>query len=209
MRYTVEITLADVVAGNNLHMWGRQPWKQRVLLFWVLYFAVILWAMGLNDFARGKVALTQVICWGPPLFMLTLVFIVYFWPLWMCKRGYRQQNKKPHRFFEFEFTEQNFCASSDTGNMCAPWADFHKWKEDNKTFLVYMSDYMYTVIPKRIFATPEEEQFVRTSLANALGPARESKMLKPYFFIPLFVLFLLFTLLATFATIGIIFCGHP
>ena len=73
---------------------------------------------------------------------------------------------------EYEFTEEKIYAYGDYGNIAIPWTDFNKWKESEKMFLVYETNYRYNIIPKRIFTTPDEAQSLRTILTNALGPAK-------------------------------------
>jgi len=81
------------------------------------------------------------------------------------------QHKILHKPFEVEVTEQSFNTYSEYGTGVIPWADFHKWRENEKVLLLYQANNLMNIIPKRIF-TAEEEQTLRTHLALTLGPAK-------------------------------------
>lgn len=52
------------------------------------------------------------------------------------------------------------------------WADLYKWKEGKSLFLVYFSDRLFHIIPKRGFVSPEEVDEYRDLLLKNVG--RES-----------------------------------
>ena len=168
MRYPVEITLNEIIAAYNFHVWGAPRKRQRGLILFFLVFA-ILWIIGLDALLRREVSFSFLFCWFPPLIMI-VAMIIHVFPLWVIKKSYKQN--KMRKSGEYEFTEEKLCAYSDYGNIAIPWADFRKWKESEKMFLIYTTNHNYNIIPKRIFTTPDEEQALRTILTHALGPAK-------------------------------------
>lgn len=61
---------------------------------------------------------------------------------------------------------------SEISDEKVPWSYFIKWKEGKKTFVLYHSDIMFRIIPKRCFVSPSEMTQFRELLQWKLGPAR-------------------------------------
>jgi hypothetical protein len=56
-----------------------------------------------------------------------------------------------------------------------PWDDFHKWKANNKTILVYHSDVIFHMFPRRWFASDAEFQSFQDLLSKTIGPAGQAR----------------------------------
>jgi hypothetical protein len=166
MRYTVEISCDDLLAGKYLSV--RPRLGEKIWQGFILVALMVTWAFGLYELSQGKVSF---MCWMSPLVFFGVgVFLFIFLP-WLTKRQYKQ-HKLLHKPFEIEFTEQSIFSSSEYGNGSIPWTDFVKWRENKKMFLVYQSSSLMHIIPKRIFNNAEEEQTLRTYLTQALGLAK-------------------------------------
>ncbi len=48
-----------------------------------------------------------------------------------------------------------------------PWSHFIHWAEDDRSFLLFESDRLYRIIPKRVL-TPDQQASLRRALA-AIG----------------------------------------
>jgi hypothetical protein len=48
-----------------------------------------------------------------------------------------------------------------------PWADYRKWTENGELFLLYQSDRLFQMMPKRAFASAEDMRELRDFLVAA------------------------------------------
>ncbi len=56
--------------------------------------------------------------------------------------------------FTYRWDETTLRAASALGNAARPWSHFLKYKEDDRVFLLYHSDHLFEVLPKRWFTQP-------------------------------------------------------
>lgn len=59
----------------------------------------------------------------------------------------------------FEFTDENVRMETRNSTAQTAWPAFAKWREQKSIFLLYVSAYVFHLIPKRAFAPGEEDQF--------------------------------------------------
>lgn len=70
-------------------------------------------------------------------------------------RIYRQR-RAMQRSIRLEPTDTGLFSKSETGHGITPWSDFLKWKEGNGLFLLYVSDDMFHIVPKRFFNSEDD-----------------------------------------------------
>jgi len=70
-------------------------------------------------------------------------------------RIFRQQ-KSLNLPFSIEATSEAFCAFNETGKTTMPWGHFVKWKESERLLLLYHSDILFNLVPKRLFQSGAE-----------------------------------------------------
>ena len=95
-----------------------------------------------------------------------LVFFVIL-PL-NAKRIYRQQ-KWLQLPADIHVTGESYHVKSEFGEATLPWKGFHKWKENRHLFLVYQSDILFHMWPKRCFPSPEAADEFRAILQRQIG----------------------------------------
>ena len=84
-----------------------------------------------------------------------------------------QQQKDLSAPVELALDETGYSATSVYGSVHIPWGDFAKWKENQELFLLYRSDVLISVLPKRFLAGEEEARYVRDLLTrNGVPDAR-------------------------------------
>lgn len=66
--------------------------------------------------------------------------------------------------FELELTEEEFIFKNQFGAGHLPWSHFVRWKENQDMLLLYRSDVMFNMLPKRLFRTPAELDYLRERL---------------------------------------------
>lgn len=80
-----------------------------------------------------------------------------------ARRIFKQQQKHDTPI-EVEFLEQTIRTSSLYGNSDSPWTHFIKWQEGNKILMLYYSDVLCVIVPKRCFNNDEQIKYVRSRL---------------------------------------------
>jgi hypothetical protein len=166
MKYELKISYEDFKAAQHLHMRPRRGF--RIVLYPLLaLFALTAILVSINFVKGHGSARSSYILMGCIAYLL-LIIAILIPSKW--KRIYNQQ-KLFEVTFDYEFTESSLCSTSELGNVSLPWGKFHKWKENKKMFIVYQSDVMFHLIPKRIFRTEEEISRLRDILSESIGKA--------------------------------------
>lgn len=93
------------------------------------------------------------------VFMLGLVVN----PL-LARRIYRQQ-RSLHGEIGLAWTDERLEFDSEYGQFAMPWNHFTRWAEDNRTFVLFESDRLYRIIPKRVLDA-DTERSLRDRLAS-------------------------------------------
>ena len=66
-----------------------------------------------------------------------------------------------------QITDTGVTASNSFGQGTYPWSHFHKWKEGKSLLLVYYSDVLFIIVPKRCFDRQEDlDRFRNLLLTN-------------------------------------------
>ena len=86
------------------------------------------------------------------------------------RKIFRQQ-KTLQRPYDIRLSEEVLESVSEDGRVKMPWKNFHKYKMSKEMILVYQSDAIFHMFPKRWFA---EEQFLefQNILLRQLGKPR-------------------------------------
>ncbi|MBW4652033.1 MAG: YcxB family protein [Kaiparowitsia implicata GSE-PSE-MK54-09C] len=115
----------------------------------------------------------------PPNNEVTIITFVFFgwlaclalfygvWVPYLAKKIYKQQ-KTMQEPFELEPTAVKIIETSSRGISRLRWTDFHKYKLGKDIVLVYQSDPLFQIFPKRWFSEDEYREF-RQILKGALG----------------------------------------
>lgn len=87
----------------------------------------------------------------------------FVWAPWRSRRVYKQQ-RSLHESFQYRWNNQHLSCESASGSARRPWRHYTKWKEDESVFLVYHSDALFEMLPKRWFVRPEQARDFRKHL---------------------------------------------
>ena len=71
--------------------------------------------------------------------------------------------------FEMTLTDQEFSMRNEFGASHLPWDSFVKWKEDKEMLLLYRSDVMFQMLPKRLLHSDGELGYVLSRLRQTNG----------------------------------------
>ena len=55
-----------------------------------------------------------------------------------------------------ELSEEGVFSEGENGTGRVKWEDFHSWKQDSKTILLYQARNLFNAIPCRVFASPQD-----------------------------------------------------
>lgn len=83
-----------------------------------------------------------------------------------------RQQKSLHRPYKIAWDDNSLSASAETAASKYNWADIHKWREGPDLFMVFYSDVMFQMIPKRFFKHDKDPSEFRQFLESKLGPER-------------------------------------
>jgi YcxB-like protein len=164
--YTGQLTADDYLAANRLHM-QKRGWRRVVsVVFWVL--------LGVGALLSADVAIQDPASGLPPLLLILLIAIVQlvvrliYLPR-RVRRVYSQQ-RNLQLPFESAVSDAGIEWQNANGKVQIPWSHLIRWKESAAMFVVYQSDIVFNMIPKRCLAQPEDVEALRNTLTERLGP---------------------------------------
>lgn len=155
-----QLTEQDYLQAQQLHMqlsgWARS----------LPYVALALWVV---DLILVGFKASQ----GRPGFLLALLPVTLFFlfirllPRFLLPRQAKRlfrQNQEISAPLAMEFSENGMKFTNSFGHNERSWSHFVKWKEDEQALLLYHSDQIFNLIPKRLLAEADDLSFVRERL---------------------------------------------
>jgi hypothetical protein len=102
---------------------------------------------------------------------LLLVFLLfrYVYKPFMLRRTFNSQ-KDLSTPFEMELSDEGLSVSSPQGRTLIPWNNFLKCAEGREMVLLYNSNRVFRMLPKRLFASASDLQFLRAQLTRNSVP---------------------------------------
>jgi hypothetical protein len=145
---TGTLQLDDLVRAQRLHLRPRRAYAR---------VGVVLLALG------GVTAIVLLVApgewhWGRLVMPACLAYLFASWYSllpYLARRQYAQQ-KDLQRELSFHAAEDGLHARNELGQAIRPWSDIRKWKEDEHLFLLYITDSLYLMVPKRMFEQEAE-----------------------------------------------------
>ena len=156
-----QLQWTDYLQSQLLHMRAGR------LVTILLYYALFMVALGaVASIFLVLVGLVQVDVIFPPLLVLgaVLFYRYYFLPRQVKKIFFQQKDLSAP--FELEINAEGLKASNEFGSSLRPWSHFIRWKENNELFLLYHSDVMYSIVPKRFLTDPGQIETIRNYLVT-------------------------------------------
>ncbi len=147
MRFTY--TEQEYLAAAELHArWSKK--KQMLVVGGVI--VILCLALGLygtqHSYLSGALVLGLI---GGFVGGCLMRFGVY---RWRTRRTFAQ-HKSIRREFQMTWNEQGIILQTGADHSSFPWSEFLKWKESDDLFLLYGTDIMFNMVPKRVFASSE------------------------------------------------------
>ena len=165
MKIQCSLTADDYVNAQFLHMRPRPVIKFAGYILAILFAVVVIisvYRMLLHGNENiGSCTFFVIVC--------SLYLLMYFRVLipLRAKKIFKQQ-KTLHDPFETEISIEGIATTHPRGNFKMAWKDFHKYKVGRDLILVYQSDAIFHMFPKRWFSDSEYAEF-QQYLKEALG----------------------------------------
>lgn len=160
----IRILAEDYLAAVRLNL---RPRKARAIAGIVLLVVVAI-AIGLLllRIASGEAQ------WFDSILVAAVVWLVLWYWVFLPRqvRKLYSQQRSLQEPFEAAFDATGMRIDSERGNATLPWADVHKWRESKRIFLIYQSDALFHLLPKRCFGSEADQAELRDRLLAQVGP---------------------------------------
>jgi hypothetical protein len=148
--------------------WSHIRPRRSLAVVGVLLAGAFVWALWAAFFGRFSAEAG----WTRWVMIAVGIYLVGYFGVgipYFTRRAFRQR-KDLQRPCKFTPSESGLGFETEGAQGAKPWSDYLKWKEGKSAFLLYMSDGMYQVLPKRFFSSPDEvdafREMVREKVAR-------------------------------------------
>lgn len=193
MKLKGQLQWTDYLNSQLLHL--RPDGLVRISLYLLLPGMVCGFVGGLYMFITGQLEI-PIISFAPFFGFVVIIFLYRYVILPKRVKKIFYQQKELSSPFEYEFTETGMVASNEFGSSNRPWEHFNKWKENKELLMLYYSDVMYSIIPKRIFFDSQQIETVKAFLEKSKVPAAKKRFASG--FIIYFILLLIMIVLMSY-----------
>ncbi|WP_445145238.1 YcxB family protein [Dyella sp. Tek66A03] len=157
------IAVEDLMAAQWVHVRPRRS----LAVIGILLLGLVVFAMATSFLVRRQ-SLTDPTTWILPGILAYLAFTAFVWVPRKVRRSYSQRKDFQHEI-SMMVTSAGVAARTEQGNSVKPWSDYLKWKEGKSVFLLYLSDQLFQIVPKRFFATHEDIDAFRNIIRQSIG----------------------------------------
>lgn len=167
----ITISPSDYISAVRLGLKPRPIFA--VLLGLLAALALVGLALAARSAVLGRASWVDLLC-----FLAICYFPYWYWLYlpWRVRRLYQQQ-RSIQEPFSVEFEDQGLRFRNSNGEGLLPWRHLHRWRESKSAFVLYESDALIHILPKRHFESPMSAARFREMLEREAGPA--NKVLKP------------------------------
>jgi hypothetical protein len=160
-----QYTFNDFKQARQLHArQGAASYGTRIflgliaMLFYIYLIVLELMGQGGRPFLLVPLAL-----------LLVFLLFQYSYKPFLLRRTFNMQ-KDLSAPFEMELSEEGLSVSGPQAIALIPWNNFLKWAEGKEMILLYSSYSAFQMLPKRLFASPSDLQFLHAQLARNSVP---------------------------------------
>lgn len=181
MKLKGQLQWSDYLNSSLLHM---QPTGfVRFIVYFTIAIGILILVLAFYLAATAQVSIISLI----PVLTFVIFIPIYryvFLPN-RVKKIFSQQ-KELSLPYDIEISDTGMIVSNEFGTVNRPWDNFHKWKENNDLLILYHSDVLYTILPKRIFSDAAQIENVKEYLISNQVPVAKSRFRFVYILIVLF-----------------------
>jgi hypothetical protein len=153
MKIHCQLTPNDYIKAQFLHM------RPRPVFGWI--GILILVAMLATCILQLIFPISGKMTWSPFVLLGVLAYFAFVYGVFLplrAKRIFRQQ-KALHEPYEVELTDEALSSMSAYGDFKMEWSAFHKYKTSKNLILVYQSDAIFHMFPRRWFTESQFTEF--------------------------------------------------
>lgn len=181
MELDFTITKQDYLDALKLQ-WRGSPAARIVNTLALVLVVLWLLASGMFGFRHGFFFLVPLACF----LAFAWIFKSMVLPTKVMK-VYRKQ-KEHHRFIRYSISDDGLKMTTPgvkkktdpedapvppDREVAIPWDAFEKWRENDRTILVYQKERLFNMFPKRVFTNPVDIDRFREMLTRRLGYAEK------------------------------------
>jgi hypothetical protein len=151
MKIHCQLEANDLLEAQLLHI------RPRPMLKWLGLLTLLIFTVG--TIIHIIITPIRSVSWTPLCIFGVIAYLVFYHRVLLPKHSLKifTQRKGLHLPYDIEITEDMYSAESERGNSRFPWSDFHKYKQNNSTILLYQSDGLFNIFRKHWFT---DEQFM-------------------------------------------------
>jgi hypothetical protein len=164
---TIQLNEQDYLDAQRLHRRSSEVRFWVALAVAVLAFASVLIGDLKPPLPEGFFSSHA----GPLAIMLAVgILLVVFRYVYIPSRHRRifRQQKNLHVLYELSWSDTGFVATSERGSVRTAWTDVVKCRENEKLLLLYLSDVMFHILPKRSFPDDATSAQIREFVEHSL-----------------------------------------
>lgn len=166
IRLAGQITQKDYVRAQLLHLRPRPAIAVVGVVIAVIAIGLAAWQV--YRWSTGELAAAEAM--GLPTAVVALMGYFAVLLPWRFRKSYRTA-RALHEPVEMELTDVGLLGRSQYGEARLPWKLFHRFKENQHLFVVYQSDALMHILPKRLLEAPDSVDAVREVLKREIRPA--------------------------------------
>ncbi|WP_457388844.1 YcxB family protein [Roseateles sp. P5_E1] len=167
----IQLSSDDYLSAIRAGFKPRPAFAALGILIVVLALAALVFMLG--SWWRGEGS------WSDVLGVLAICYFpawYWFYLPWKVRRLYAQQ-RSLHQPASVEIGEAGLQFRTVNGEGLMPWENVYRWRETKVVFVLYQSDLLFSLIPKRYFDSMEAQGDFRAMLVRQVGPANTPRKL--------------------------------
>ena len=158
----IQLGLKDIAHAQRLHFWQFVRSGRGIIRIVISSVrATALFALLVLLVGKGKSVLSPVLFFAfasPFIVMACSVAVIFAMGTRFGRKAFDQQKtlQAPYRI---SWSDQGILIESEYGDARMQWGDFRKLRQDQNLILLYESDRLYRLIPKRCFTQAQLADF--------------------------------------------------
>ena len=163
MNIQAKLTAEDYVQAQFLHMRPRPVYKWLGIL--TIFFTLLAAGASTRACIRGCAP------WHQPVIIIAALAYLFIWFQLVLPRKARKifaQQKLLHGPMEIVITPDGFSTAAAHGTSNLKWSELHKYKAGKRLMLVYQSDVIFHMFPRRWFASDADWDQLQAYLKQSL-----------------------------------------
>ena len=158
----IQLGLEDIKQAQRLHFWQFVRSRSGMIRIAVSCVrATALFALVVLMLGKGRNVTSLILFFAlasPFIVMACCVALIFFLGKRLARKALDQQKTLQMRY-RISWTDRGILIESEYGATRMPWGDFRKLRQDQNLILLYESDRLYRLIPKRCFTAAQLADF--------------------------------------------------